>query len=431
MRKKVIIGILMLLIAAIALTTAFCAGRAPVSGPDDGAAEDFSVTIMPIVTTEPVIPEAPVPEPVLSFEPDGEYPLPTLDAAHRLGDSARLRGVVRSNVPLAAVRISISCKHNDDEFYPYVLLVNLPAGEPVYSYSLDSEATEEGYSIDAMTRFADLQVGLHTLKLSARVQGGDRFIEIERTQFNVLSDDWTRIKSSDFNGSYDTAHKFFQDKKKFLYNYQWVYGRYTIADPEWENAHITTIEAFPNGQEWKIHVDAVPYYEKALAYLSSSYVRVHGTNGDTGVLPLYELILTYEGSYVSRFTSSKKTISHHAFGTATDINAQMEPNLNKPENSEAVDAEVLGFLAYNGIQAENGQSYYDYTYSGSYPTTVNHVPESVINYLLYELAFYRAGFQWGHYYISTSDAMHFTLTDNIKIAHDGPEGLRKVFAYID
>ena len=57
------------------------------------------------------------------------------------------------------------------------------------------------------------------------------------------------------------------------------------------------------------------------------------------------------------------------------------------------------------------------------------VPETVINYLLYELAFYRAGFQWGHYYISTSDGMHFTLTDNIRISHDGNDGLRKVFEY--
>jgi hypothetical protein len=48
---------------------------------------------------------------------------------------------------------------------------------------------------------------------------------------------------------------------------------------------------------------------------------------------------------------------------------------------------------------------------------------------LYELAFYRAGFQWGHYYVSTSDAMHFTLTDNIRISHDGNEGLRKVYEY--
>ena len=44
--------------------------------------------------------------------------------------------------------------------------------------------------------------------------------------------------------------------------------------------------------------------------------------------------------------------------------------------------------------------------------------------------FYRAGFQWGHYYNSTSDGMHFTLTDNIRNSHDGGNrGLRKVYEY--
>ena len=94
-----------------------------------------------------------------------------------------------------------------------------------------------------------------------------------------------------------------------------------------------------------------------------------------------------------------------------------------------IDDEVRGYLAYNGIQTDGAVSYYDFTYSGSYGITHHDVPETVINYILYELAFYRAGFQWGHYYNSTSDGMHFVLTDNIKIAHDSAEGLRKVFSY--
>ena len=76
--------------------------------------------------------------------------------------------------------------------------------------------------------------------------------------------------------------------------------------------------------------------------------------------------------------------------------------------------------------------YYDYTYTGdSLLWVYRNIPETVINYLLYELAFYRAGFQWGHYYVSTSDGMHFTLTDNIRISHDGNSGLRKVYEYIE
>ncbi|MDO4572291.1 MAG: M15 family metallopeptidase [Clostridia bacterium] len=431
MRNRWILGALMLIIAAIALFTAIYARKAPVSLSDDGPAEDFSVTAAPIVTLEPALYPPATPEPVLQFAEDAAYPLPSLENALPLGSSARLRGVVSADRPLAAVRISISCSHHDDPFYPYILIVNMPEGEEIYSYALDSDATAEGWSLDAMTRFADLQVGLHTMRISAMVEGGDRFIEVTRARFNVLDDEWLTILPSDFNGSYEAALRFFQDDARFLYRYQWVYGRYTIADPAWESAYITEIEAYPDGQKWKIHIDALPFYQRALAYLGSAHVRVHGANGDTGVLPLSALIVTYEGSYVSRFTSSKKTISHHAFGTATDLNAQMEPNLNKPENSAVVDDEVLGCLSYNGILEENGQKYYDFSYTGSYETTPSGVPESVINYLLYELAFYRAGFEWGHYYVSTSDAMHFTLTDNILLEHDGPEGLRKVFEYYD
>jgi hypothetical protein len=108
----------------------------------------------------------------------------------------------------------------------------------------------------------------------------------------------------------------------------------------------------------------------------------------------------------------------------------MGANDNIKENIALINDEVGNYLTYNGIKEEDGVSYYDYSYSGDYSLWVyKNIPESVVNYLLYELAFYRAGFQWGHYYVSTSDAMHFTLTDNIRISHDGNEGLRKVYEY--
>jgi len=162
------------------------------------------------------------------------------------------------------------------------------------------------------------------------------------------------------------------------------------------------------------------------------HVRVSGTNGDSGVLLLSDLIDTYNGSYCSRFTTSEKSISHHAFGTATDLNGGMGVNDNLKENNAVINTEVGEKLTYNGTKTEEGVSYYDFTYSGdSLLWVFQNVPETVINYLLYELAFYRAGFEWGHYYISTSDGMHFTLTDNIRISHDGNKGLRKVFEYTE
>ena len=54
-----------------------------------------------------------------------------------------------------------------------------------------------------------------------------------------------------------------------------------------------------------------------------------------------------------------------------------------------------------------------------------------MNYLLYEFGFFRAGFDWAHYYKSTSDAMHFCLSEYVTHKHDDKKyGLRKVYEYI-
>lgn len=247
----------------------------------------------------------------------------------------------------------------------------------------------------------------------------------------MIGPEWEQLTPEDFNDSYDEALSFFGDEARFCYRYQWVSGRYTMADPDWEETYITTIAGLPEGTDWTVHVDAVPYFEQALAYLRGTHVRVSGTNGDSGVIPLASLVGTYNGCYVSRFTSSLRTISHHAFGTAIDLNATLAPNLNTAENIALIDDEVGDHLVYNGVKSENGLSYYDFTYSGGYEALLAGVPETVVNYLLYELAFYRAGFLWAHYYRSTSDGMHFTLSEFVYRKHDDGSGLKKVFDYLD
>lgn len=431
MRSKLVLVVLALLIVVIILSTILCVSRLPAEKTESVDSGDAPEPPVPLSAAIPEGFDTAQWEPQFSFIPDEEVPLPTLETAHPLGASARLRGTVHSDVPLAAVRVSINCKHNDDPFYPYILIVNFPDDADVFDYPLDGADTVEESSVDAMTRFADLKVGTHTLRIFAKPRGVDRFYEVTKTQFNVLSDHWERFTIEDFKGSYESAFAFFQDDDRFIYRYQWVYGRYIIADPAWEAKYIITIPAYPEGMDWLIHIDGLPYYERAFAYLRSARVRVHGTNGDSGIRQLSELILSYAGSYVSRFTSSRATISHHTFGTATDVNAQLAPNLNAPENRGLVDTEVRDFLSYNDIRTLDGEPYYDFVYSGSYANTAIDIPESVINYLLYELAFFRAGFQWGHYYISTSDAMHFTLTDAIGRDHSGADGLRKVYDYYD
>lgn len=74
--------------------------------------------------------------------------------------------------------------------------------------------------------------------------------------------------------------------------------------------------------------------------------------------------------------------------------------------------------------------YYDFTYTGKYKNAVLDIPPEIVNYLLYELAFYRAGFRWG-FYFDRADAMHFTLTESRREYFEtGPYAMRKVFTYI-
>ena len=91
----------------------------------------------------------------------------------------------------------------------------------------------------------------------------------------------------------------------------------------------------------------------------------------------------------------------------------------------------IGLLKPSRV-GENGYRYYDFTYIGTWGTEYEKVPTIIQNYLLYELAFYRAGFFWGVYYDHTCDARHFGLGEYDPAVHsDSPLALRKVFEYID
>jgi len=384
---------------------------------------------------------APTPEPteelaipsVLTFDESSDSPMPKPDSRLPLGQGYPLRGTVQSNYPLLSVTLQITCAYSEDLRYPYLQTVTFAPGNAVYSYPLNDALTQEGVSLDSLVQFSALGTGIHTLTLYASSTAQPEPKELYQTRFYMLSDQWKKISSSDFsNNSYSTASAFFQDTDAFLYRYQKVDARYIVADPDWENKYIVSYECIPGRDAWRIHSYALPYYQAVSYYLNNVRVRVSGTNGDSGILLLRDLIDTDNGSYCSRFTSSEQSISHHAFGTATDLNGGMGANDYQKENLALIDDEVKNKLDFNGTKSENGVRYYDFTYSGDYLLWVyQNIPETAINYLLYELAFYRAGFQWGHYYISASDAMHFTLTDNIRTDHSGNAGLRKVFSYIE
>lgn len=69
---------------------------------------------------------------------------------------------------------------------------------------------------------------------------------------------------------------------------------------------------------------------------------------------------------------------------------------------------------------------------GEWGQAYERVPTILLNYLLYELAFYRVGFFWGACYDHTCDASHFGPGElNPSVHSDSPLALRKVFEYID
>ncbi|MBR3305154.1 MAG: M15 family metallopeptidase [Christensenellaceae bacterium] len=362
------------------------------------------------------------------FTQDSRYPLPENGEVLSLGEKRLMGGIIESNRPLKSVKVTVTCMYNRMPVYPYEKEVSFDSGD-VYLYDMSKD--EHGTPLTDMIDTAELSVGVHTVTVSALAEGQKRHKELFKGRFYIAGDQWEQIDENDFPDSYPEALAFFGSTDKFLYRYQWVYDRYIMADPDWEKSNITEISAYPSMEKWKVHKDALPYMKEALRFLETSYVRVSGTNGDTGVIRASELIDDYNGCYVARFTSSLVSISHHAFGTAVDINADMEPNTNSLDNKQLIDDDVNNNLIYNGIKEENGIPYYDYTYTGEWETEKNGVPMTVINYLLYELGFYRAGFDWGHYYKGTSDAMHFCLTEHVTFNHDGESGLRKVFEYAD
>ena len=373
-------------------------------------------------------PKRELPAPVVTFREDSDHPMPEEGSVLVLGEPYTIGGTIYSNRQLSAVTVSVSCSHNGQSPYPYRKSVQLTE-TGTGTYTLTDSNTDNGKSLSELVDFSQFLVGVHTLKVTAACEGA-RSVEVFRCRFYVAGPDWNEITEENFPDSYPEALSFFKDTKRFLYRSQWVNGRYIMADPEWEKEYITTIQGYPNDEPWLVHVDAVPYFEKAFGFLNTSFLRVHGTNGDTGLVKASNLITEYNGCYVSRFTSSLKSISHHTFGTAVDVNASMDPNKNIAENTAVIDDDVKNHLTFNGLMKAEDITYYDFTYDGSYAPDPNGIPQTCVNYLLYELGFFRAGFGWAHYYKSTSDGMHFCLSEFITYSHEDKDfGLRKVFVY--
>ena len=300
----------------------------------------------------------------------------------------------------------------------------------VTAYSLTSKVLD---SLDQKFDLRTLSAGQYRFTLTATSVSKQEPVTLVSAKFNVAIYRPYTLTQNKFDDNYLDALEFFHgEKAAFLFPYYIGYGRGIDTDAGWRNTHIVVSSL------GRVNVNAVPNFEAANHYLRNTYVRVSLYTPRTkrtaeGSIMLLNDLMEKRGTYVPRFQTNLAYISHHSLGTAIDVNDDLYPNSNSPGNHELIGGDVRNHLTYNGIKTDkSGIRYYDFTYDGDYPASYKKVPNTIMNYLLYELAFYRAGFEWGFYYETTCDAMHFMLTENDRNRHMHTDiGLRKVYDYIE
>ena len=391
----------------------------------------------PIPTPSPVlkpqVSESPAPTPAptaapLSFTASPDMPLPAMGSQVQRGNYFWIDGIISSGEPITLVRAEvISSKGSvamasEKQFSP---------DEGVRSYRLlDETFSREIDCVAEELRFHKLPLGSYTLRIIGRdISCGETLLA--ETSFQVTNESWLRLQPNNLRLNYSTALAFFGSPERFMFRYRMDPSSHKITiESSWIKQYIGSATCL-NGKKWVCHIDAVPYFEQACRYMEDTYVRVTGNGFDTGPVRLSDLVNKMDGTMIKRFTNSGEFISHHSFGTAVDINASFPSNKDNLTNRERIYAEVQK-LTYNGIETVKGKACYDFTYTGTARGGVRSVPEPLVNYLLYELAFFRAGFSWGVYYPHKSDAMHFTLTElSPNLFCEGPYAMRKVFSYIE
>lgn len=349
-----------------------------------------------------------------------------------LNSNYNLHGYITSDDPITSVSITITHSEPRGTLYPVNATLIFKPEDNIRCYDLNKAPQGQKKGLNGLINPAGYRAGIQTLTLAATTLHHPDSVELLHVTYEVVFDRWLKLRQDCFSDNYSKVVDFFgEDTSNYLFTYKWRGGgsRKIVIDDDWRTNNLVT-------DEWgRVHKKAVPYFEKARSYMKTSYFRVHGTDlrgkeRDSNVLPLTDLFMKNDGTCITRFTQSQKYISHHTLGTVIDVNTNLSVNSQWVRNKPIIYNAVKNHLIYNGIKtAENGIRYYDYTFDGDYKNAVKDVPPACVNYLLYELAFYRAGFRWG-FYFDTSDAMHFTLTESDpSLFENGPYALRKVFEY--
>ena len=342
-----------------------------------------------------------------------------------------IHGSVFSDSPLTSVSATFASLGQGSSID---VSVSFRPEDNIRDYSICSEdGTVEGKALDTLFDISLLRAGRYRFTLTAKSAGKPEGVTLQSVECTIIDTSRIILTRNKFDDNYIEADKFFSgNTEKFLFHYSLSADRGIATENDWRNKYIV------ESSLGRVHSDAVPYFEAANHYLENTYICVSLVNQRTGNttegrVTLLKDLIDKETTYVPRFQSNLEYVSHHTLGTAVDVNDNMYPNFNILSNHDLVGSEVKQHLVYNGIKtADDGKQYYDFTYDGSYSAKFERVPKTIINYLLYELAFFRAGFQWGFYYETACDGMHFMLTENDINRHMHSDiGLRKVYTYID
>ena len=367
----------------------------------------------------------------IQFLPCLEVPSLTEGEELQQGLDFNIHGSIFTDSPLTSVSATFASLGEGNSVD---VSVSFLPEDAVLDYSICSdELTIEGEALDTLFDISQLRAGRYRYTLTAKTVAKPEGVALQSVECKIVDADRIVLTRNKFDDNYIEANRFFGGiTEKFLFHYSIKDGRGISTENEWRNKYIV------ESSLGRVHSDAVPYFEVANHYLENTYVCVTIVNQRTGNVTdgrvtLLKDLIDKETTYVPRFQSNLEYVSHHTLGTAIDVNDNMYPNFNILSNHDLVGSEVKHHLVYNGIKtADNGTQYYDFTYDGSYSARFARVPKTIINYLLYELAFFRAGFQWGYYYETACDGMHFMLSENDINRHMHSDiGLRKIYTYID
>ena len=367
-------------------------------------------------------------EPALSLLPEEGLPLPCEAFPLTEKRPFAFGGTVVSASPLSRVCASVS-----DGEGTVLLSAEAsfdPAAEETTRFPLwDRTFPFEDESLSGRMDFSVLKPGTYTFTLEAASEAAEA-VTLYTANFIVepVSALHTLIPN-DLRGTYPAAAALL-GADALPFTYQTGTYRQIQIDNRWVSQNIPSVST-PFGGAWRVNKAAAARFEQAIRYMRTTYIHVGG-KWDSGILRLNRLVQSYAGPYIARQEENSPFLSPHVLGLAVDLNQNMGLNAPVPDSWAVFCREISENLVYNGIKEKDGYRYYDFTYLGSWGTAYERVPTILLNYLLYELAFYRAGFFWGVYYDHTCDASHFGLGEYDPAVHsDSPLALRKVFEYID